>query len=388
MKAYRWVSLISAVILLTSIVTACAAPAEKEFDEQLASQLQVSLEEAVQSQETVWPGALLRVNSPDLGTWSGAAGLADLEAATPMKPDNQFRAGSITKPFVSVVVLQLMEEGQFSLDDPMTSVLPENVTAKFANSSEITVRMLLNHTGGMPEFLDLAMPHIVADLQRIWQDNEWLDFAAAQEPWFAPGEALAYSNTDYILLGLIVEQATGQTWRQEVHERIFEPLNLENTLLPEPGDISSPSHQAHGYVDLGAGLLDVTEAGVDPSMAAASGGQSMVTTAEDLDRFLKALLAGELFQNAETLDEMQTFVPWPDDNPLSPWIDGYGLGLMKVDYPGGIEAIGHSGTSADFNSFVFYFPDQGITMSGAVNFPDAIACFSQLMQRTIDILVK
>jgi D-alanyl-D-alanine carboxypeptidase len=388
MKAYRWVSLISAVILLVSIVTACAAPAEKEFDEQLASQLQASLEDAVQSEETVWPGALLRVDSPDLGNWSGAAGLADLEAATPMKPDNQFRAGSLTKPFVSVVVLQLVEEGQFSLDDPMTSVLPENVTAKFANSAEITVRMLLNHTGGMPEFLDLAMPHIVANLQRVWQDDEWLDFAAAQEPWFAPGEAQAYSNTDYILLGLIIEQATGQTWRQEIRERIFEPLNLENTLLPEPGDISSPPEQAHGYVDLGAGLLDVTKAGVDPSMAAASGGQSMIATADDLGRFLKALVAGELFQNAETLDEMRTFVPWAENNPLSPWIDGYGLGLMKVKYPGGIEAIGHSGTSADFNAFVFYFPDQGIIVSGAVNFPDAIACFSQLMQHTIDILVK
>ena len=114
----------------------------------------------------------------------------------------------------------------------------------------------------------------------------------------------------------------------------------------------------------------------------------MITTAEDLDRFLKALLDGELFQKAKTLDEMQAFVPWPDGNPLSPWIEGYGMGIMKVVYPGGIEAIGHSGTSADFNAIVFYFPDQGITISGAVNFPDAIGCFDPLMQRALDILVK
>ena len=350
--------------------------------------LQASLEDAVQSQETVWPGALLRVSSPELGTWSGAAGLADIEEATPMRPDNQFRGGSLTKPFVSAVVLQLVEEGRFSLDDPMTSVLAENITSKFANSSSITVRMLLNHTGGIPEFLDLAMPHILADLQRVWQDDEWLDFAAAQEPWFAPGEAQGYSNTDYILLGLVIEQATGQPWREEVRQRIIEPLNLENTLLPEPGDNSSPPDQAHGYVDLGAGLLDVTEAGVDPSMASASGGQALITTAEDLEQFLKALLAGELFQNAGTLDEMQKFVPWPDGNPLSPWITGYGLGLMKVEYPGGIEAIGHSGTSADFNAFVFYLPDQNTTISGAANFPDAIGCFDPLMRRALDILLN
>jgi len=385
MKVWKLIGIALVMVIMASMMTACG---EKVFDEQLASQLQASLEDAVQSQETVWPGALLYVSSPNLGTWSGAAGLADVEAATPMKPDNQFRGGSLTKPFVSVVVLQLVEEGRFSLDDPMTSVLPESVTAKFANSNEITVRMLLNHTGGMPEFLDLAMPHILADLQRVWQDDEWLDFAAAQEPWFAPGEAQGYSNTDYILLGLVIEQATGQSWREEVRERIIEPLNLENTLLPEPGDKSSPPNQAHGYVDMGAGLLDVTEAGVDPSMAGASGGQSLITTAEDLEQFLKALLSGELFHNAETLEVMQTFVPWPDGNPLSPWIDGYGLGLMKVEYPGGIVAIGHSGTSADFNSFVFYFPDQDITMSGAVNYRDAIACFSQLMQRALDILVK
>jgi D-alanyl-D-alanine carboxypeptidase len=385
MKVFKLISLVLLIVVLASMLTACG---EKEFDEQLAGQLQASLEDAVQSQETVFPGALLRVSSPELGTWSGAAGLADVEAATPMRPDNQFRGGSLTKPFVSAVVLQLVEEERFSLDDPMTSVLPESVTGKFANSSEITVRMLLNHTGGMPEFLNLAMPHIVADLQRVWQDDEWLDFAAAQEPLFAPGEAQAYSNTDYILLGLIIEQATGQSWREEVRERIIEPLNLENTLLPEPGDKSSPPNQAHGYVDMGAGLVDVTEAGVDPSMASASGGQALITTAEDLDRFLKALLDGELFQNAKTLDEMQTFVPWPDDNPLSPWIKGYGLGIMKIVYPGGIEAIGHSGTSADFNAVVFYFPDQGITISGAVNFPDAIACFDPLMQRALDILVK
>lgn len=350
--------------------------------------LQASIEDAVQSQETLWPGALLRVSSPELGTWSGAAGLADIEEATPMKPENQFRGGSLTKPFVSVVVIQLVEEGRFSLDDPMTSVLPGNITSKFANSSNITVRMLLNHTGGIPEFIGAAMPQILENPQRVWQDDEWLDFAAAQEPLFDPGEAQAYSNTDYILLGMVIENATGETWREEVRQRIIEPLNLEDTLLPDPGDNSSPSNQAHGYNNLGAGIVDITELGIDPSMASASGGQALITTAEDLEQFLEVLLAGELFQNAGTLDEMQTFVAWPDGNPLSPWITGYGLGIFKVVYPGDIEAIGHSGTSADFNSVVFYFPDQGITISGAVNFPDAIGCFDPLIQGALDILLE
>jgi D-alanyl-D-alanine carboxypeptidase len=350
--------------------------------------LQASLEDAVQSQETFWPGALLRVNSPGLGIWSGAAGLADIDEATHMRPDNQFRGGSLTKPFVSTVVLQLVEEGRFSLDDPMTSVLAENITSKFANSSNITVRMLLNHTGGIPEFIGVAMPQILENPQRVWRDDEWLGFAAAQESLFDPGEAQAYSNTDYILLGLVIENTTGNTWREEVRQRIVEPLDLDDTLLPEPGDNSSPPDQAHGYNDLGAGLVDITELGIDPSMASASGGQALITTAEDLERFLQALLAGELFQNAGTLDEMQSFVAWPGGNPLSPWITGYGLGIFKVVYPGGIEAIGHSGTSADFNAIVLYFPDQDIAISGAVNFPDAIGCFDPLVQGVLDILLE
>ncbi len=137
----------------------------------------------------------------------------------------------------------------------------------------------------------------------------------------------------------------------------------------------------------GAGLVDVTEVGVDPSMAGAAGGQALVTTAEDLDRFLKAMFAGELFQNAETLDVMQTFVPWAEGNPLSPWVVGYGLGLMKAEFPGDIKAIGHSGDGANFHAFVFYLPDQGITISGMANFPDGFACFSQLIPLALEILI-
>ena len=387
MKLKIFSYLISLILVLG--LTACAAPAEKTFDEQLASQLQAALEDAVQSQETVWPGALLYVSSPELGTWSGAAGLANVETATSMRPDNQFRAGSVTKPFVSVVVLQLVEEGRFLLDDPMTSVLPERITAKFANSDQITVRMLLNHTGGVADcFTEAVMGEIVTNLQKVWEVEEFLDVAAAQDPYFAPGEGQAYSNTDYLLLGLVIEEATGRTWREEVRERIIEELNLENTLLPEPGDKSIPPNQAHGYNDLGAGLVDVTEVGVDPSMAGAAGGQQLVTTAEDLDRFLKAMFAGELFRNAETLDVMQTFVDWPEGNPLSPWVVSYGLGLMKAEFPGGIETIGHSGDSANFHAFVFYLPDQGITISGMANYPDGVACFSQLIPLALEILVK
>ena len=195
-----------------------AAP--KGFDEDIASQLQAALEDAVASPDTSYPGAVLHVSSPDLGTWTGAAGLGKVETNTAMKPNDKFRAGSLTKPMISVVTLQLVEEGLFALDDTLPAVLPDSITSKVANSGQITVRMLLNHTGGLPEFIDLAIGEILASPEKVWQEEEFLDFAATREPSFAPGELISYSNTDYTLLGMIIEGATGQSWRQEMRERI------------------------------------------------------------------------------------------------------------------------------------------------------------------------
>ncbi len=356
-----------------------------QAQESMTTQLQIVLEDAVNSPETVFPGALLYVSSPDLGTWSGVAGLGNIETETAMRADDKFRAGSIIKPMIAVVILQLVEEGQFSLDDPMTAVLPESVTTKFAYSDQITVRMLLNHTSGMADCIGPAMNEIIADLAKVWEADEWLDVAAAQEPYFAPGEGWMYSNTDYILLGLVIEQATGRSWRESLRERIIEKLNLENTLLPEPGNLSIHGNYAHGYMDLGAGLVDVT--GVDPSMADAAGGSALVTTTTDLARFLEAVLAGEFFQNTGTLAEMLTFVNIPEGSfPLSGLV-GYGLGMMKFLFPDSIEMIGHSGDTAGFSSFTFHLPTQGITISGVVNDMDPSGILSRVLLPALEVLI-
>lgn len=384
--------ILSYIVALTVVLglTACAAPAEKTFDEQLASQLQAALEDAVENPDTKFPGALLYVSSPELGTWTGAAGLGNIETSTAMRPDNKFRAGSIMKPFISVVTLQLAEEGRFSLDDPMTTVLPESVTAKFANSSEITVRMLLNHTSGIPEWISGAViAEIGSNPSKVWEVDEYLDLAAAQEPYFAPGEGCVYSNTDYNLLGLLIEEATGSPWREEVRERIIEELNLENTLLPEPGDTSIPGNHFRGYHLMNGQLIDMTA--VDPSMAGAAGGHALVTTAADLALFLDAVLAGELFQNPETLDEMLTFVDTnPYGQPSMPGVEwekyGYGLGMEKWVLPRGVELIGHAGTTAGFSAAVYHLPAQDITVVAAMNIQDLLNFFTQILLPALEIL--
>ena len=328
-------------------------------------QLQAALEAAVHSSETNFPGAVLHVRSPKFGSWSGAAGLGEIETATPMRPDDKFRAGSVMKSIVAVVVLQLVEEGLFSLDDPMTEVLPDDITSRFVSSEQITVRMLLNHTSGIPDWLtDAAGQEIGANPTRIRTLDEYFQMAVEQNPYFPPGEGFTYSNTDYNLLEVVIEQATGRSWREEVRARVVEPLRLEDTLLPEPGDLSIPSDYAHGYLDIGGTLIDYSR--VDSSMAGAAGGHALVTTTMDLAQFLEAMLSGELFTKTETLDEVLNFVDIPQDANQGDLV-GYGLGIMKFMLPGDIKMLGHAGTSGGYQSFVYNLPFQGITISGMMS---------------------
>jgi len=377
------VKLIHLVILL--VLVAMLGVGLVQAQESMTTQLQMVLEDAVDSPETVFPGALLYVGNPQFGTWSGAAGLGNIETETAMRADDKFRAGSIIKPMIAVVILQLVEEGKFFLDDPMTVVLPESVTTRFAYSDQITVRMLLNHTSGMADCIEPVMNEIVADPAKVWEVDAWLDVAAAQEPYFVPGESWTYSNTDYILLGRIIEQATGQSWREILRERIIEKLNLENTLLPEPGDLSIPGNYAHGYMDLGAGLVDVT--GVDPSMADAAGGSALVTTTTDLTRFLDAVLAGEFFQNTGTLAEMLSFVDVPEGSTPISGLIGYGLAMMKSSFPGSIEMIGHSGDTAGFSAFAFHLPAEGITISGEINGWNPSGILFRVLLPALEVLI-
>jgi len=378
MRACRWISLVCSIVFVALTVVACAgdrtegertpqpvstaAPTAKAFDEGLASQLQAALEAAVEIPETSFPGAILYVSSPDLGTWIGTAGLGEVEAGTPMRPDDKFRAGSIAKTFVSVVTLQLVEEGLFSLDDPLPAVLPEGIATRFPDSDKITVRMLLNHSSGIPEWISPAVEEeIASDPTKVWDVNEFLELAAGQPPYFAPGAGYHYSNTDYNLLGLIIEGVTGRSWRDEVNERVIKPLHLDNTMLPEPGDVSIPGNHAHGYAATSGAMIDITA--VDPSMAGAAGGGALVTTVSDLARFLNAVLSGELFQNVETLDDMLTFIDAPDQGGQV----GYGLGMQKYVLPDGTEIIGTLGMTAGYVAFVGDLPAQELTIAAAMN---------------------
>lgn len=347
---------IAAIAAVT--LTACGGRTSKPVSAELSGRLQTILDSGVANPKTVFPAAAVYVSQPRLGTWVGAAGIADVGAESRMKAEDTFRAGSIMKPFVAVVILQLVEEGKLSLDDRLPTVLPKRVTARFPNARLITLRMLLNHTSGIPNYTGPAFDHeVLAHPHRRWRVNDLLDLAAAKQSTNAPGAAFAYSNTNYNLLGLVIERVTGEPWRTAVRTRIIQRIGLEHTSLPDPGHPFTGGVSAHGYQPLNGKLRDVTD--IDPSMADAAGGDALVTSTADLAHFLNELLAGKLFAHSTTLDEMLTFVKASDGEGLV----GYGLGLERYELPGGVAMIGHVGSTAGYFAFMGRLPAQKIDMA-------------------------
>jgi D-alanyl-D-alanine carboxypeptidase len=255
--------------------------------------------------ETGAPGVVALVRSGQQ-TWQGASGLGDLGAKRPARAGDRFRIGSVTKSFVATVALQLVGEDKLGLDDHLARWLPGLVP----NGDHITVRQLLNHTNGLYDYSDdLPEP------PRSFQPRELVAIATRHRPLFAPGKRFSYSNTNYILAGLVIERATGRPLATQLQQRIFGPLDLDATELPVTEQtIASPA--IHGYAprdedwrvtDGPAGLLDVAE--MDPSWAWAAG--AMVSSTSDLAHFYQALLGGRLL-DPELLQAMQTTVDASD----------------------------------------------------------------------------
>lgn len=356
--------------LALALFAGCEAePLPKPPNPGVEKRLQDVLEGSVGKPDAAFAGAIAHYHTPAYRPWSGAAGLGDVAGAVAMRPRDRFRAGSILKTFLATVTLQHVEEGALSLDATLPALLPASVTARVANADQISLRMLLNHTSGIPEWMTPEVEaQVAADPARIWSPDEALDIASRIAPSFPPGTSWTYSNTDYTLLGLVLDGLGGRPWRAQVRERLLDRLGLEGTSLPEPGDTTIAGAHAHGYQVIGDQVVDLT--GVDPSMAGAAGGGALVTTAEDLGTFIEALLAGELFARPATLAAMQTMVDAPDPSGLP---HRYGLGLEEYTLPDGAVITGHAGSTAGFAAMMFRIPAADTTLITAINTQDLFA---------------
>ncbi|MCT2541515.1 serine hydrolase [Streptomyces atratus] len=278
------------------------------------------------------PAALASVKDRNGRTRTYTAGVGDLATGSKVPRGGQVRIGSNTKAFTAVVVLQLVGEGKIALDDDVDTYLPGLVRGKGIDGRRITVRQLLQHTSGLPEY---GM-HIDDDELRHWyfEPRELLDIALRYKADAAPGEKWGYSNTNYIVAGLIVQKVTGRPLAEEIDRRIIKRAGLRHTYFPTPGDktIREPHPQGYHRNPADGPLRDFTE--TDPSAGWAAG--QLISTDSDLNRFFGALLAGRLLPAAQ-LAEMRTTVPVGDSGMR------YGLGLTSRTLSCGGVYWGHGG---------------------------------------------
>ncbi len=283
-----------------------------------------------------YPSASVAVTDPQGRTTEVALGTGNLATAAPAPVDGQVRIASNTKMFVSTVVMQLVDEGVIALDEPVETYLPGLVTGEGIDGAGITVHQLLQHTSGLPEYVDQVAADAFGAQHTYVSPRDMLDLALAKPAVFAPGEKWEYSNTNYLVLGLLIERTTERPLYEEIDRRIVEPLHLSDTYLPVPGEQELRGEHALGYhVDTAGDLREIST--LDTSFAWSAG--AMVSTPSELNTFMQALLRGDL-TSQESLAEMQRGVPagdelWPEAT--------YGLGLQSFPLRDGSLSWGHGG---------------------------------------------
>ncbi|WP_328747528.1 beta-lactamase family protein [Streptomyces sp. NBC_00285] len=277
-------------------------------------------------------------------TWSATAGVGDLRTHAPRSADDRYRVGSITKTFVSTVLLQLEAEGRLSLDDKVDKWLPGLVHGNGHDGGRITVRQLLNHTSGIFNYTaddTFGRTYFLKDgfLKHRYDTKsagELVAIAMTHKPDFAPGASWNYSNTNYVVAGMVIQKVTGRSYGEEIRHRIIGPLHLRATSVPGTRvTVPQPSSRAYSKLAQTATgpTYDVTR--LNPSLASSAG--EMISDSADLDRFYSALLRGRLLPPKQ-LKEMKTTVA-VEGIPNA----GYGLGLIDRELSCGVHVWGHDG---------------------------------------------
>jgi len=297
---------------------------------------------------------------PDGTTWTGVSGFADVASRTAVAPDTAFAFASVSKTFTSALIIELIDEGTLRLTDSAASLLPR---LPIALDRRITVAMLLNHTSGLPDYF--LNPKIDGALQSrptaAWPVERTLGYVGKRLS--APGAAWHYANTNYLLLGLIAERATGESLADAIRTRLLEPVGLTTTWYQ--AEEPAGSNLAHGYrfasTKLTARPIDLDDgSGTAPFrsvVTAAGGAGSMAGTSEDLARWARALYSGKVLGPAGTAILLSGFRPTANYLPGVAY--GYGVQALTID---GHASLGHSGRLLGFRSAVRHFPIDGLTI--------------------------
>ncbi|MEU9220997.1 serine hydrolase domain-containing protein [Streptomyces sp. NPDC048376] len=356
MTGFRWSRRLLATLGVAGLLTAAAlsdTPSAHHTPPRLHADTQAALNEIVAQGTT---GVVAQVRDAH-GVWNGRAGVSDLTVRHPRSTDEGFRIASVTKTFTAAVLLKLEAAGKLSLDDSVEHWLPGTIRGKGYRPESITVRHLLNHTSGIFDYnMDEGFRSAYAgdefDKNRYtkWMPSELVAIALAHPPNFQPERGSRpgrpgrwdYSDTNYVIAGMVIERVTGDTYKGVVERLIIQPLGLRGTIVPDT-DPKLPSPHATHYSTLfedgpRARVRDVTE--FSPTVAFSAG--EIISTVGDVNTFLSELLGGELLPPAQR-QELLDAVPVDGDKGHGGPEDAYGLGIRQFKLAEGCWAWGHGG---------------------------------------------
>ncbi|MFC9174896.1 serine hydrolase domain-containing protein [Streptomyces sp. NPDC057107] len=303
------------------------------------------------------PGAMARYSGPD-GVRGKAVGVRDRASGAAMDTRARFRIGSVSKTFSSVVLLQLVQEGRLKLDAPVNTYLEGLLP-----DDRITVRHLLTHRSGLADYTDAmfeqTVPGFEAVRDRVFSYQELLDLSLAEPRTTEPGAAYAYSNANFVVVGMLIEKLTGRPVADAYQRRIIKPLGLRATAYVHPDTRIEGTH-VRGYLhpdEAGAPLVDSTEQTVSWAQSAGA----VISSTADLNTFTSALMRGRLLAPA-MLEAMTTVTPTDATGTRF-----YGLGLRRYDLSCGTRVYGHTGTVQGFYTYAFATRDGRRSLAALAN---------------------
>ena len=369
-------SLVASIATTTAVALLVVAPAPANAsrdgaplseDPAYAAAVQPELDRLMR--DLAVTGAVVLVRSPEHGDWATTMGTRTWHGTEPVTLADHVRVGSNTKTWTATVILQLVDEGRIALDDPVSMYRPD-----VPNGENITIAQLLDMRSGLANYTENLELNEQMDSNpgRVWDPEELLAMGLAEPPAFPPGEGFLYSNTNYVLLGVIIEQLTGVPVEQVFQDRIFDPLGLSGTSFPARTDASVPQPHPQMYTfgtnvetidslvlppDVQAAAvagtlepMDVTDANPSWGWTAGAG----ISTAPDLADYVEDLVDGCLLSPQLQQQRIESIQPRDPDDPASP---GYGLGLARFG-----PVYGHSGELPGTNSFMGHDPVRDITV--------------------------
>jgi len=343
----------------------------------LSNQLQNVLDSEINRHKV--KGVSASIVFPDSSIWNGVSGIS--HDTVSIKPDMLFAIGSITKNFVATLTLKLAEEGKLSINDPVSKWLPPY---NFVDST-IIIRQLLNHTSGIYMFWSNQQiwDDLKKDRTKVWRPDEVLSYI--KEPYFSPGKGFRYSNTNYLLLAMIIEKISGSTLSSEFKKYFWQPLNIKNAYLSIQEDI--PNNRAHVFGDNfndDDSNMDLTFLPRESHESITFGSAGLFMTSQDLAYWCQALFEGKILSE-QSISEMLKFVPTGSGGNM----DGYGLGVQRYrkQVTNGQIAYGHSGANIGTSAYLLYLPDYHVSIAVLINDMNH-DCTETIARNIVHILVK